>query len=348
MKNAAAHIVILVCAAEKYSKMNSKFCFFITIPQIDKDITKEFVFNNFVDQNNPIVEKFMICEEYHQDGNKHHHIYVRFSIKQDFQTINNYIEQIYEKHGNYQQARNERNIITYLSKSDDEPLLYNISINNLNFGLRALKWVKTAIQEYDDFHYGDKFVREHPQHYRYLEHLFYEEKNKQINNDFSRHIQPCYSIFQYKYQEEIKEHWNNIINNNLFDNKNKNIYLYGNSNTFKTTTIKELIKNTKYFIPDNEPSIYQWQEFNGENIIWIDEFNVNKYNMEKMKIIMDGNEWTTNKKNEKIKKHKFNGIMILSSNYPPPTHVPGFCERFKIVKSFLENLMIEPIDFETL
>jgi len=94
--------------------------YFLTFPQCS--VPKEDVGLRLTEEFQDDLQWAIICQELHQDGEKHLHI--AFTLKNVMDTIDrNRFDFLTGQHGNYQGMKNPLRSIAYCRKSDKEPLI---------------------------------------------------------------------------------------------------------------------------------------------------------------------------------------------------------------------------------
>ena len=102
-------------------KRTKKFRFqsaslFATFPQCT--VTKEQAMKNVLDKWLVDTSFVIVAHEQHESGDDHLHVLVKFKAQKDFSSPD-FADFITGQHGNYQPARNIKNVITYVTKDDD-------------------------------------------------------------------------------------------------------------------------------------------------------------------------------------------------------------------------------------
>lgn len=150
---------------------------------------------------------------------------------------------------------------------------------------------------------------------------------------------------------------------NGYRHKKKQLYLWGPSNTGKSTFINTLIElslkisaqetieniNEDEFDLNYEDQImrptpndkcFAWQSYNEKqhNLVVIEEFHVSEYCVADMKKLLAGETFVANVKNGRSRKIKLQMPMVLISNFDPPSESSsieyrGVVERLNVIKA---------------
>lgn len=341
--------------SKKYSRL---FAVTVSFTSIDKknvfNLLKEFCC------------RLLVSQEPHFNNEPHHHIYMRTIEKYKIKEIRTIVNSVYEKpqideddnETDYvingvlvQTVRNEQNYLKYITKYDVSPIFTGINENNLSFYYSTIKWAAKT----DNFEYSSPHVLNYPQYYKLLERVHVNvQKEKNLEN--VQILRPYYNVLNIdslkSWQGEVIGWWNDWIING-YRHKKPQLFLWGGSNTGKTTFIFNLIKTciNKYeddsydienqiFRPTPNEKKFAWQEFdkNLHNLVIIDEFDISEYNLTDIKKVLSGECLVANRKGQTSIKIKMEMPMIFISNLPPPsndlsTQVQGFRERLKIIKA---------------
>ena len=148
--------------------------------------------------------------------------------------------------------------------------------------------------------------------------------------------------------------WWNDWTVNGFKHKKKQLYLWGPSNSGKTTFINNLLARcingvdetdehayeSQVFTPIPNEKRFAWQEFDSKqyNVVFIDEFDIHEYNVSDLKKALAGETFVANRKGLSPKKIVVQMPTILVSNLSPPSDqgadaykYQGVLERLHIV-----------------
>lgn len=358
---------------QRFSSYKASHLFAITVSNVS--VGKQHVFFGL----ESFCSKFLVSEEPHFNGNLHHHIYMRTYEKFRIQEIRRMIYEVYDieqlSHEYTDEmretdrtgvlvgtCRSERSQLKYITKYDSEPLFKGINDNELSFYRSVLVWAQST-EEFDITH---PFVLNNPNYYKLLEQVHKRMKSKLCN----RRLQPLRPLFNVNdrdntnsWQKQVMDWWNDWTING-YRHKKKQLYLWGESNTGKTTFIHKLLKTcinstsfessinsnneldneydyeSQIFRPTPNDKRFAWQEFdlNQHNLVVIDEFDTNEYNLTDLKKLLAGECFTANRKGTTPIKICLKMPMILISNLPPPQYdnssqVQGFLERLTVIKA---------------
>lgn len=350
--------------------------FAVTVNYVTK--SKRHVFDSL----NDLCCRLLVSEEPHYNYESHHHIFMRTINRFDIYEIINIINPIYDKqlilnfrdiniHEEVngvlvQTVRNERNYLKYITKSDSTPLFKGISESSLSFFYNALQWAENT----REFDFCDPFVLNHPQYYKLLEQVHSSVNIKRRISSIlplQPYYQPLLEIQAGSWQAKVIEWWNDWIVNG-YRHKKKQLFLWGGSNTGKTTFIRKLIKKSflnnnehttnqlneeddddndnddlfeeQIFCPTANEKRFAWQDFDPRlfNLVLIDEFDINEYNVTELKKVLAGETLIANRKGQSSKKMKLKMPMIIISNVAPPandlsTQLQGVVERLKVIRA---------------
>lgn len=319
------------------------------------NITKQQVFDHL----EQLCSSLIVAEESHYNGSLHHHIFMKTYLPVELKDVKNQIYSVYQiesdvsSHGRVliEKCKSQKSWIKYITKEDSEPLLKGVDIRALSFYCLAIEWARNTPQ----FKFSDPFVLNHPQYFRLLEYVHRCVRSR-MNAVQAQSMRPYHCVLNdtnRNWQGAILEWWNDWIVNG-WTHKKKQLYLYGPSNTGKTTFVHKLLSNCinshqvsdpddyKYeeqvFQPlPNEPR-YAFQDYDAEvhKIIKIDEFDIREYKVSDLKKLLAGESLRINCKNQSGRVINHRNPVIFISNLEPPNdlesvHYKGFRERFLIV-----------------
>jgi hypothetical protein len=320
------------------------------------NVTKQFIF----DKLEKFCCKLVVAEEIHYNGLKHHHIFIRTLSPVKIDDLKRYINSIYGLQQNesghslkllVEKCKSEKTWVKYITKQDCNPLFKGVDPNSLSFYYQAIQWARNTVE----FDYSDPFILNHPQYFRLLEYLHTRVRSK-IFASQSQCLRPIYMVLR---DDEIENNWHlsvlqwwNEWSINGWIHKKKQLYLYGPSNTGKTTFIHKMLglcinpanTSNEYFYENqcfqplpNEPK-YAYQDYDSSihKILKIDEFEVSEYKVSDLKKLLAGESFRANGKNQSGRVICHRNPVILISNFEPPSdqhsiQFRGLRERLFIV-----------------
>lgn len=247
---------------------------FLTYPKCALDKEKLL---DLLNQKYSIVE-YVICKEKHKDNSEHLHAFIKLNQRVHFRSD---MFDVDEYHGHYEPAKSWNAVKKYCQKGGD-------FITNLN--LDAIKKHQSKFLFKEDW-------EKHP-----LELLESEKINFFQLVPFVRN-QNLYRI--------LRNNSNGQDDLCCTVEKKRHFWFYGKSNTGKTTKLRECMKNDKskwFQIPTNN----DWQGYNNEQYLYIDEFKA-QINIQDLNRICDGGA-KVNTKGATVQLH-FNCIVYIVSNY---------------------------------
>lgn len=212
--------------------------------------------------------RLLIAEEKHYNQHLHHHIYMRTKEKLTIVDVYDIINRVYDRNQQVvdhlhdqiancvensepidgvlvQTVRNERTYLKYITKSDKDPMFKSIDQNMLSFFYTTLVWAQNTSK----FDYADAYVLNNPQYYKLLEKVHSSVQNsKKIRRKMR--LMPYYMPLDQNqsntWQEEVINWWNDWIVNG-YRHKKPQLFLWGGSNTGKTTFVRHLIRQSTGF-----------------------------------------------------------------------------------------------------
>jgi hypothetical protein len=334
--------------------------FAITVNHIE--ISKKHVFDSLEKYCSHLV----VAEEKHflNDG-IHHHIYLRAIQDTSTDRVKVLLNRIYglnprdEGYSNklsVDNCRSEKSWLIYITKQDADPSFKGISLSQLSFYCKALHWASNT----EEFSVADPFILNHPQYYKLLELVHARVRTTMMSDHFEK-IRPLSIVFnenqcEMNWQKEVIDWWNDWAING-WKHKKRQLYLFGPSNTGKTTFIHRLLNsclNPSSKQNDDEEYFYERQVFRPlpnepkysmqgyekklHNIILIDEFDITEYNCSDLKKILAGESIMSNTKNGSGRTIYHRNPTILISNLEPPSDTVsnqyrGFQERLLCIKA---------------
>jgi len=235
-------------------------------------------------------------------------------------------------------------------------------LDALSFYYLAIQWARNTSQ----FEYSDPFVLNHPQYFRLLEYVHKSVRGKMFARQ-SQDLRPYYFVSccdpDQNWHISILQWWNDWVFNG-WTHKKPQLYLYGPSNTGKTTFVHKLLAqcmnspqincSDEYMYEQhifqplpNEPK-YAFQDYDAElhKIIKIDEFDIREYKISDMKKLLAGESLRVNSKNQSGRVITHQKPVIMISNFEPPNDLissqyRGFLERLFVV--YADKLIIDSI-----
>lgn len=185
-----------------------------------------------------MIEEYVIAEEQHADGYPHLHGFIKFNCRK---RIHVHDFDLGGYHGNYQPCKSCRAVIMYCTKKEDY-------VTNLN--LDALQKKQSKKLQVEDF-------EEDP-----IELLKGRKLNPLSLNNFLRNRESYHTLLAKK---------RNDRSDNSPVKKKRHEWLYGASNTGKTTLLKEEMKGEEdnwFEIPPNN----DWNGYKNQEHLWMDEY----------------------------------------------------------------------------
>lgn len=331
-------------------------------------VPKDHVFNSLED----FCDSLLVSEELHHfDGSKHHHIYMHTKVKYHIDDIIGFAQETYHTDPDLTlpsadefkvyTARSVCKILKYITKEDQKPLFKALNEKEFSFNYGAIAWAENT----PNFDYADPFVLGHPQYYRLLEHVHSSVKTKAFaNRSFKFRLYPtalslansitqmspasqidvssqvaCFEDLN-EWQLKVVGWWNDFVINGPY-HKRKQLYLFGDPNTGKTTFIRNLLSLCVYeksnpskikldnvdielesytFRPTPNDFQFAFQSFDASIHLFthIDEFDIAEFNVSDMKRFMAGEPFTSNVKQSKAKRILSELPMFMVSNNKPP------------------------------
>ncbi|CAF1071936.1 unnamed protein product [Brachionus calyciflorus] len=319
----------------------------------------------------PYCSMLLVAQETHFNDIPHHHIYLRtiepyliiemrnlihFAYDRDIFERPDLNNQEYVINGILiQTVRNEKNYLKYITKYDTNPLTLGINGNILSFHYNSITWAQNT----EKFEYTDPHVLNHPQYYKLLEKV-HARVQVQKQELLIGPLRPFLNILDEEkmnsWQGIVIRWWNDWIING-FIHKKKQLFLWGKSNTGKTTFVLNLIRACLSQINEEDEIVddiielqimrptprdkkFAWQDFNSSlhKIVLMDEFDISDYDVTDLKKALAGETLVANRKGESSIKFKMQMPIIMISNCEPPkndrmTQMQGFNERLLVVKA---------------
>lgn len=242
---------------------------FLTIPQIDKSITKELAMERLKSHFNGKLNCLMVAHEKHKDEGDHLHIYINF-IK-TFQTIKkDYFDFIADKHPNIQPVKNRLHVIKYIMKDGDyitynlDPEQYIKEVDN-----HEVRKSKGAFQELvEDIKEGVQYKQLRSKHAalfvkygRHIEEYLKKEKYLKDEEEVNKYYDNLYDKIVWKeWQQKVLD----IIEDNKVDNRTIN-WIYdkqGNNGKSTIANYLEIYKNAYIITGGKQADIYRHYDNN--------------------------------------------------------------------------------------
>lgn len=295
---------------EKYVVKDGKFRFnassvFLTYPQCN--LTIHQVMDFLLTKKASVM---VVAQEHHRDGNPHIHAYAEFKVKID--TRNERFFDYKGFHPNIAKPISKFFVIRYVTKKKDYEE-HNIDVQKyLDEEKKKMKKqeskskgkLKKVIKEIiDEETTPAQAVLKEP-----ILLLYYDKIKKNYN--------------MWKNDMEEEERKNNIFTNYIIKKKKRHYWIYGKSNTGKTTFISDYLKlafpGDTYQIPKNN----DWISYAGEHILYCDEYK-GQLTIQELNQICDGGNPENPKYNRGLQLNTKGGsvfmkvkpIVFIFSNY---------------------------------
>ena len=263
-------------------------------------------------------------------------------------------------------VRNHVNYLKYITKYDRDPLRKGISYNQLSFYCRTIQYAERC-SEYDPAH---PFVLNHPQYHNLIRQVVdsVQRKQNRMHKRPFREFAPAEGEHLQEWQLEVVAWWNDWVRNG-YVHKKRQLYLFGPSNTGKTSFIHRILSTcinspgeqdayayeSQVFRPTPNDAQFAWQEFNKDqfSLCVVDEFDIKDYHVSDFKKLTAGEPLIANVKGKSSRKICLQMPMIFISNLKPPhqrtnTLYRGVLTRLKQVstRSDLPEFTLEREDVD--
>lgn len=239
----------------------------------------------------------------------HLHCYLELNEGIKFDDMRDYVSSLYDGlHIDVQRCKSKRNALKYITK-EDRNVYSNISPSKFHIQYRMYFWALNSSR----FDFTDPFVVEHRNQYRFLQ-KYYEEVKVQTVSKFNGFRVPefCYSGWALKcclfWRENIKPHYH----------KRKSLYLWGCTNTGKTTLVEYLIGRSnlgRIFYPGVGKFFMQGLDERQHEIIIFEEFDVDLHLKSMLKRLLEGKPYAYPVKCEPDKIITWKKPIIFISNH---------------------------------
>lgn len=194
---------------------------------------------NLLNETGKIVE-YVVAQELHADGEPHLHCFVKYERKVTFSAKK---WDLGEYHGNYQVAKSWKAVAAYCKKDGD----YIANINVENAKNKQAKGITKEHLEMDPLDLIESEVL----------------KPMQLVN-FVRN-QQMYELLKRK-RERL------VLSGDYPKDKKRHVWLFGQSNTGKTTRLKAIIEDVGYDNCFQMPYNNDWNGYRGERVLYADEY----------------------------------------------------------------------------
>lgn len=305
---------------EKYVSKDGKFRFcassvFLTYPQCNLSIHQVMDFLLSKKAN-----VLVVAQEHHQDGNPHIHAYAEFKTKVDTKTERYFDFKGF--HPNIAKPISKFYVIRYITKKKDFEE-YNIDVQKfLDEEKKKIKQeekkskgkMKKVLTEviHDEITPAQAVAKEPML-------LLYYDK-----------IKRNYEMWKCDIEEEERQ--SNLFTNYIFKRKKRHYWIFGRSNTGKTSFISDYLKiafpGDIFQIPKNN----DWVAYSGEHILYCDEYK-GQLTIQELNQICDGGNPENPKYNRGLQLNtkgsskflKVKPIVFIFSNY-------DIIETYKVLK----------------
>lgn len=304
----------LVLTGRKRKRPGRKFFFTLDLPSYYDSCRKDIV--QWFDQ----LVTFCVAVEVSRISKRvsfHAHSYLEFSDKILLSDLRDYIDIcINTQFGeslrfDLQSCKSPKSVLKYITKEDRCPY-FNCKLSLLHFNYRSFVWaMQTPI-----FRHSDSFVQEHRFCYRYLEKLFYDVKTDLKRDD--KELFRCEKAYA-NWSLVCANWWNESISK--FVVKRKQLYLFGPSNTGKSSWVEKMIGRSmmkfvyfpgvgKFFMQGYRPGFHK--------VILFEEFDYKYHCSSMLKRLLEGRSYSYPVKGQMDVDICHKGPIIFVSNYDFP------------------------------
>lgn len=258
--------------------------FFVTI---GLEQTYDLVRQDFIDyiSNFNKVVTFCVSVEKSEVSNSvdyHMHIYLSFEMCMLLVELREIIVSLYQS--NYldvQSCRSKKSTLKYITKEDRNPF-FNCKLSETHINYQMYIW---ALHN-PVFEFTHPFVQQHRNNYKFLQSFHSEMQFKKVSKFLGfkkvEIVNDCWAMI-------VGEWWNKNIGFRAL--KQKQLYIYGQSNCGKTTLVEKLIgrNNMKFvFYPGTGHFFMQGLQVDFHQIIVFEEFEISHYFSSYLKRLLEG------------------------------------------------------------
>ncbi|RNA12045.1 hypothetical protein BpHYR1_036274, partial [Brachionus plicatilis] len=260
--------------------------------------------------------ELLVAQEDHADMyTVHYHIYIFCSIEQSYEEIFSILKESFDfSFGLYfERCHNKDAYIHYSTKEDFQFISKNIDHKLFNFNYEIVQYCFSK-SKFDD---NDEFVIKNKRLSNYICYRF---------NQIKKLSQPVYPLFEYQIINAFTNWRQSVIewfNKNLDEKNRKALFLYGISDSGKSSFINNLFGHLKnqIFLPVMSLGINAWSEWDPKiyNLVIIDQIGFSQRDcmvlnkILKKEVFIVKKKYTNSKKNVLVK-----CPIILISNQGPP------------------------------
>lgn len=237
----------------------------------------------------------------------HLHAFLEFNDKYLLTDIRQHIVSCFpDNHLDIQACKSRKSTLKYITKEDIH-CYFNCKLSELHFNKRVFEWASNT----DKFDHTDPFVVEHRFSYNYLHKYFIDHKFSAIKD------KPLVK-FPYAYHNWTLDcviWWNKKICSSKV--KDKQLYLYGDSNVGKSTFVEKMIGSAMPFVFQPGCGKFFMQGFRKgfHKVILFEEFEYNYYPTGLLKRLLEGRLASYPVKCGPDMSIAFNGPIIFVSNF---------------------------------
>lgn len=319
---------------------------FLTFPQCGT--SKERAMEN-LKKLHPDLEWAIIAQEAHKDGTPHLHVVFRMVKKINIRQLDHF-DAVAGKHGNYQGARNLKQVLKYVRKSDKEPLEQGPVPTATDMEASNSKTPQGEII-FEKLESGvdlRTIVMEHPSYS-----MMNLKKMKEMKTYLSMKTKKTTTKWVHSHSTSMET--NDVVQwfrANLGvprKFKQPQLWLWGPANTRKTSAVFKFMEITRtYIVPKEEfDDLYSDEDF---DMAFLDEFSAGCRKVEFLKMFLQGGPCPIRQKGSQSMKTKDIPVVICS-NYHPNELFTDYKEleamkaRLKIIGT-QEPLDLDKITFE--
>lgn len=283
--------------------------FFITISILELYYS---IREDFIDYFDDLIS-YVVAVETSKSAQKvsnHLHAFLEFANAVYVDDLREYISVIctFSDHIDVQPCRSKKSCVKYISK-EDLNLVFNVKISDLHFNYRVFDWAR-SIAKFDHTH---PFVTEHRFCYNFLAKYYKDFKKNSVGVFGSfRTVKWAWAGWAL----DVVVWWNRVVSSE-FVFKRQCLFLYGPSNTGKTSLIEFLVgrSNMKFvfypgvghfFMQDFDPDVHK--------IIMFEEFDFRSCTLNMLKRLLEGRPFAFPVKGGCDKIISFRGPIIFVSN----------------------------------
>lgn len=283
------------------------------------------------------LQRFVVClEEYGELADYSHHLHAFLEFREScfINDLRLFHHPVFPNNTDVQVVKNEKGTIKYCTKTDEKPLMYNVSMSLTHDRHQFLDYC----QKNANFQLMDPLIfRLYPNYRHFLNKAFDEQQQKARRAAITPFVLPTF-CYRSQWAFEVQKWFWNFFNSPLPD-RLKQMYVWGPHEMGKSGLIRKHLFCDEpqwfdyiFFAAQEGKFVFEGLDVAFHKVIVMEEMSFHNYNVSILKRLLEGQPVVLDRKGQKARLCTFRGPIILISNVPPPATLdPALRSRFDVV-----------------